>query len=1723
MKNKHIKVCLLVWLLFLCHFTRGQSDIVIVTPTLTVTGLDHACAGSSTTYHATPTAPGIHYYWTVSGGGVLTTTNPSNPATVSWSTPGTFTISVNGENSSGIITSSATETVIVYPIPQPFITTNTIVACQTLDSLSSDSSAGVTPVILNDSSGCIKVCDSSTVKYTAHGPAGSTYSWSVTGGTIIGSATAATITVKWGAPGIGSVTLVDHGPGGCIGTVTICIDIISRPDALFSIEPHPLPIALYVTCLGTDLVFHDLSTAPATSPIISWLWLFGDGTSSSTENPTHEYATSGLFTVSLVVTNACGCTDTFKSKIKVLDVAGPDIECAAVVCEKDTASYHTNSPCSTFDWSVTGGTIISGAGTNTILVQWGSGGADGFGYVNLSVSGCGLCPGTTTIKIPIIQSHPFVTGPANPVCTNQPYQYSIPLWPGTEYDWGVIDHPTDVINGRNNNVVTLEFPVAGTYTVHVWYQNRLTLCGGDEKFEVVAVDPPSITGPVSACSNPSATTNYALSTGDIGNWTLTGPAGYEQTLAGAATFPAVFPGGGTYILSVTGAGFCPPTPITIIVAPTPPPPSTLTGPVQVCLGQPYTYNATIPAGGYIFHWTITGGVLSSASGNSVTAIWSGPGTISVERVGMEDPHCSSLPVSLAVSPFPLNPDITGPTTVCANSTSSYYDNYTIADETTWQIIPGTAGSVIAGMYNPNMTVLWNNTTVAQYANVVVTIHKCDSVRTDTLKVLIQPSPEVSVLASPTAVCNGGTVNFIATSGAGSYSWDFGDGTITAGGSTISHPFSTSVSGTALVPYTISVTAMGSAGGGCSPVGIATTTISVIPGPYASISTPDPTIWCTGSGPISDNLVSVITNSVGTSVTYQWYLDGVAIAGANSDSYTATGIGDYTLKVSDGTGCFATSNDIQILYGSCGGSGTCTGPDVSLSAAVNCNVVSATAVALGGTASWIVYPGYSSETISGLTNTITYPNPGYYSVLFKYTYTATGCIATADQSITIPVVAHMRYDWGCGATGYTLQLHDISALLAGYNITSTGSVNWVITDGTSTFTGTGTDFSQFLTPGTYTITETVVAAPNSGSGASGTCTITQTVTVPTLTAVNFTATPNPTCEGIPVSFNPIVTGSAGIGSYTWDFGDGSESLVELTTRNFTWPSPGSHLFPVTLTVTNNLGCTYSHTNNVTIFHNNVSGTVTGPTFSCTPPVTLSYVPGTGGPISSYVWSNGPTTPTDAVTASGGYFVTVRNAHNCRYVTPPYDVIIPISTPLNITGNASYCYGATVVLSAYIGDDYTYQWYNGSAPIAGATGAELILPGLAAGTYYFHLVVTHTYTGSSGTSLCSETSSVYTVIIHPAPAPPVLSGPYVINCALYELKLSASSSAPGAVYNWSNGTSGPTDIIYSGGGYRCWLTDMYGCQSHSDIDVPLSPSSYADWFPTGCYDFCNTFMASGLQLDGPPGIFNYWEWLFNGTGDGAGSFSAISPLTITAPGNYQLELYNGLCMSTTGDMAVSEKSCDKCPKVISGKNGNTPTIICDPNIGDPAGYIITFSITNPSSTPTTFIVGMSIGPVVPFSVTVPGSTTSTFSFHFTTLEVPPPPTGTLWVRYYLPGGQECYDNFVLKIPHCSWLPERNASDIGNTAIDNNTIVATGMIVYPNPAGNTVHVNYNYGQAGDGARQIVIYDIMGRKIANEVVNDIAGTVDIQLNDIVAGSYIVRMEENGKAIHTDHLSVTH
>ncbi len=51
-----------------------------------------------------------------------------------------------------------------------------------------------------------------------------------------------------------------------------------------------------------EIQFRDLSTGVPTA----WSWDFGDGATSTLQNPNHTYATSGAFTVSLTVTNALG-------------------------------------------------------------------------------------------------------------------------------------------------------------------------------------------------------------------------------------------------------------------------------------------------------------------------------------------------------------------------------------------------------------------------------------------------------------------------------------------------------------------------------------------------------------------------------------------------------------------------------------------------------------------------------------------------------------------------------------------------------------------------------------------------------------------------------------------------------------------------------------------------------------------------------------------------------------------------------------------------------------------------------------------------------------------------------------------------------------------------------------------------------------------------------------------------------------------------------------------------------------------------------------------------------------------------------------------------------------------------------------------------------------------------------------------------------------------------
>jgi PKD repeat protein len=62
--------------------------------------------------------------------------------------------------------------------------------------------------------------------------------------------------------------------------------------------------------------FTDQSTDPD-GTIVSWSWDFGDGATSTEQNPTHQYLNAGTYTVTLTVTDNGGATDTASQSITV--------------------------------------------------------------------------------------------------------------------------------------------------------------------------------------------------------------------------------------------------------------------------------------------------------------------------------------------------------------------------------------------------------------------------------------------------------------------------------------------------------------------------------------------------------------------------------------------------------------------------------------------------------------------------------------------------------------------------------------------------------------------------------------------------------------------------------------------------------------------------------------------------------------------------------------------------------------------------------------------------------------------------------------------------------------------------------------------------------------------------------------------------------------------------------------------------------------------------------------------------------------------------------------------------------------------------------------------------------------------------------------------------------------------------------------------------------------
>ncbi len=175
---------------------------------------------------------------------------------------------------------------------------------------------------------------------------------------------------------------------------------------------------------------------------------------------------------------------------------GVDVNCSAPVtsvisgitevCTNATGVIYSviNDSASTYSWTVTGGDIISGNGTNSIMVNWGNNGMTG----EVAVVEKNTCTVAEEVSI-LINIHPqpanTITGKINvPENDVTPETYSIAAAANYNYTWSVIGGT--IISGQGTNEITVGWGASGMGSVCVLSNHSPELpavsCGQSEPY-----------------------------------------------------------------------------------------------------------------------------------------------------------------------------------------------------------------------------------------------------------------------------------------------------------------------------------------------------------------------------------------------------------------------------------------------------------------------------------------------------------------------------------------------------------------------------------------------------------------------------------------------------------------------------------------------------------------------------------------------------------------------------------------------------------------------------------------------------------------------------------------------------------------------------------------------------------------------------------------------------------------------------------------------------------------------------------------------------------------------------------------------------------------------------------------------------------------------------------------------------------------------------------------
>jgi gliding motility-associated-like protein len=254
-----------------CRDSIIKPVIVLPKPVAAFTGTNTgACRPPLTTSFSSNVPGAVSYQWFFGDGGSATGSQPSH----TYTTTGDFDVTLVVTNAAGCTDTLRKNAFVRIRPPQVSISNLPTEGCAALTFTPSVNVQSVDPI--------------------------TNWQWDFGDGQ---QATGPNPVHVYTNPGTYTVKVTFTTAGGCTDSLTITNAVRAGIKLQANFTATPL-----VSCAFSPIHFTDLTTG---GTVDSWLWQFGDGGSSTDQNPTYLYQDTGRFTVTLIVNNN-GCRDTLR-------------------------------------------------------------------------------------------------------------------------------------------------------------------------------------------------------------------------------------------------------------------------------------------------------------------------------------------------------------------------------------------------------------------------------------------------------------------------------------------------------------------------------------------------------------------------------------------------------------------------------------------------------------------------------------------------------------------------------------------------------------------------------------------------------------------------------------------------------------------------------------------------------------------------------------------------------------------------------------------------------------------------------------------------------------------------------------------------------------------------------------------------------------------------------------------------------------------------------------------------------------------------------------------------------------------------------------------------------------------------------------------------------------------------------------------------------------------